>query len=358
MAGGGLLVQPSYVEDLTFPAYQDRLLMKSLGVQAGVVESEDYKVSAGTGLQVNVKKGKAFVEQTKAIEESSNIFYNGLYNVLNPIEQNPYNNVEVSSVNPQIAQIILRVYDVGELKTGGSSYARLEWLNGSPNAGATEAKMKEEFPTYEGAAALPTSSLRLAYVLVPKNATKSSEFYIQDARYILSKWPLNLVSHEENVEAKVGEMLHMEGGVERTVTLPECSVGSTIGVLSNATTKIKTPTGWVIEGDFIVAKETITLLSGQHVILILANKKIYRIIAGEPKREQKYAAIKAYTKSECEAGVEISASRPAFVGFSLTGGSLEIGGVVVTSGTTAQYYIPPGVKFKGTAEISVSVSLL
>lgn len=194
MAGGGITLIPSYTEDNVYPAYQDRLLMKSLWVQAGVVESEDYKVSAGTGLQVNIKKGKAFVEQTGAIEESSNAFYNGLYNTLNPIEQNPYNNVEVSAVNNQIAQIVIRVYDIGELKTGGSSFARLEWINGTPNALATETKMKEG--VYEGRAALPQSSLRLANILVPKNATKSSEYYIEDSRTrsaTISPWlPLEL----------------------------------------------------------------------------------------------------------------------------------------------------------------------
>lgn len=179
---GGLTLIPSYTSDNVFPAYQDRLLIKSLGVQAGVAESEDYKVSAGSGLQVNVKAGKAFVEQTKAIEESNNTFYNGLYNVLNPTEQNPYNSVEVSAVNPQIAQIILRVYDIAELGISGSSYARLEWLNGAPNAGATKAHVEEGKASEFGAAALPQSSFRCAYIVVPKNATVSSEYSIIDAR--------------------------------------------------------------------------------------------------------------------------------------------------------------------------------
>lgn len=179
---GGLTLIPSYTEDHVYPSYQDRLLIKSLGVQAGVVEAEDYKVTAGSGLQVNVAKGKAFVEQTKAIEESSNTFYNGLYNVLNPTEQNPYNNVEIPTTNPQIAQIILRVYDIPELQTSGSSYGRIEWLNGTANAGATKAHVEAGEALSFGAATLPTSSYRVAYVVVPKNATISSEFEIIDAR--------------------------------------------------------------------------------------------------------------------------------------------------------------------------------
>jgi hypothetical protein len=187
---------PSYTEDLIYASYFDRLLIKSLGVQAGVVGEEDYKVSAGTGLQVNVKSGKAFVAETKAIEESNNEFYNGLYHVPNPTETNPYNNVEVSSANPQIAQIILRVYDVGELKIGGSSYARVEWLNGTPNAGATKTHVEEGKASEYGAAALPQSSFRICYVVVPKNAALSSEYNIVDSREFstLGEWKSLLLS--------------------------------------------------------------------------------------------------------------------------------------------------------------------
>jgi hypothetical protein len=179
---GGLLLSPSYTEDIKFSAYQDRLLLASLIKKAGIIEFKDFEVSAGSGLQVNVRKGKAFVKQTGAIEESGNTFYNGMYNVLNPIEQNPYNSVEVFTTNPQIAQIILRVYDVDELKTSGNSSARIEWLNGTANAGATKVNAEGENPQAYGAATLPQSSFILCYIVVPKNATKSSEFVIVDKR--------------------------------------------------------------------------------------------------------------------------------------------------------------------------------
>lgn len=173
---------PLYTTDNIYASYLDRLLVKSLGVQPGVVEENDYKVSAGSGLQVKVEKGKAFVAETGAIEESNNSFFNGLYNVLSSTESTPYNNVEVSSVNPQIAQIILRVYDVEELKISGQSYARLEWLNGTPNAGATKAHIEEGKAEEFGAKELPQSCYKLAYIVIPKNATKSSEFSIVDKR--------------------------------------------------------------------------------------------------------------------------------------------------------------------------------
>lgn len=366
MTGGGLIIQPSFAEDLIYPAYQDRLLMKSLGVQAGVVESEDFKVSAGTGLQVNVKKGKAFIEQTKAIEESSNIFYNGLYNVLNPIEQNPYNNVEVSAVNPQIAQIILRVYDIGELKIGGSSYARIEWLNGSPNAEATKAHVEEEKSTAYGAANLPQSSFLCAYVIVPKNATKSSEFEIVDARrYSGPKLIPNVYSSSSM--AKMGEMFISEGNV--TATLPKPFPGSEIGFYNfenNKILTIKTQKGDQIEGDFVSSKEEVNLLVNQHLTLRGASFFVWSIVSGEPKRESVYSEEKSYAKAEAEAGIEASATRPALVSMIQEGaGALtKVGGVQITpiSSSTTQtgfvFFLNPKIKWTVAGPVAAVSTIL
>jgi hypothetical protein len=207
------ILLPADCEDLLYPSYQDRLIAKTL-VNAGVVEENDYKVTAGTGLQVNVNEGNAYVAQTNAIQESSNSFYNGLYEIPNSTSATPSNNVEVSSVNPQIAQIILRVYDVNELKIGGSSYAKLEWLNGTPTAEATKTKM--ENGEYKGAAALPQSSFRCARVLVPKNASSSSSYYIEDARtFANSKYARESIHGEAILDGAVtGEKLG-EGTVRR-----------------------------------------------------------------------------------------------------------------------------------------------
>lgn len=160
---------PQYCEDLSYPAFLDRYLINDLGIQPGVVTSNSYKVSAGSGLQVNVLNGGAYVESE-----------NGPYHESSTAALTPSNSVEVSTVNPQIAQIILRVFDINELKISGQSNAKIEWLNGTPTASATEAKMKEG--KFEGAAELPSSTLRFASVLVPKNATSSSEFFIMDRR--------------------------------------------------------------------------------------------------------------------------------------------------------------------------------
>lgn len=163
------LQQPLYCQDLLYPALQLRELLASTA-QAGVTGNSSYKVTAGSGLQVAISNGGAYIEAANG----AMYFESCLSSVT------PSNSVEVSSINPQIAQIILRIYDINELKITGSSIAKIEWLNGTPTALATEAKMKEG--KYEGASSLPESSLRLSRILVPKNAASSAAYYIEDAR--------------------------------------------------------------------------------------------------------------------------------------------------------------------------------
>lgn len=152
------LFAPSYTQDALIPAYQDRLQTASIP-QAGVVGSSgDYLVTPGTGLQVNVAAGRAYVAQTGATEGA---FYNGMYFQANDGAVTPYNSISAPITNPRVDQVILRIYDNPELSAGGSSFARVEWLVGTEAAGATIGVGGNR----NGAAALPASSLRLADVL-------------------------------------------------------------------------------------------------------------------------------------------------------------------------------------------------
>lgn len=166
---------PQYCEDLIYTSTLDRYLINDLGIQGGVVTTNSFKITAGSGLQVEASDGGAFIPGGEGGTT-------GMYHVSSLSTTSPYNNVEVSTSNPQIAQIILRIYDVNELKIGGSSFARFEWLNGTPNAGATKAHIEEGKASEFGAAAVPVSSYRMCYVVVPKNATVSSEYTIIDKR--------------------------------------------------------------------------------------------------------------------------------------------------------------------------------
>src|ERR1700722_9830339 len=356
---GGLLLQPSYAQDIKYPAYQDRLLMKSLGVQAGVVGLEDFIVTAGTGLQVEVEKGKGFIEQTNQNQEVGNTFYNGLYNVLGPTKQNPYNSVEIPTTNPQIAQIILRVYDVNELLISGSTYARIEWLNGTANTGATKAHAEEGKASEFGAAALPASSYRVAYVVVPKNATTSSEYSIIDARgfSVGVPFPKFIQRKENKVIAKSGEFIQATEP-SQVIELPKGSTaGKIIGVYCQSE-ELEIKSESIIVGDFTNSK-TMKLTQYQHVLLQGGSGSAgWYIISGEPKREQKYSASTARSLST---PYEPSPTRPVAVILTIRnetgGGSIKVsvGGnqlynpsIAVTQEIQVSFKVNPGQKWEIT----------
>src|ERR1700757_392879 len=147
---------PAYTQDQLFPFTYLRMGMGSFATP-GVVMPGDMLVSPGSGLQVQIAAGEAYIQQTVA---KLGAFYasRGLYYVFNDSVANPYNSIAAPSVNPRIDQVIARVYDVYEQGLGGSSFWRYEWLVGVETSGANLTNLS-------GAAALPANSLRLAYVL-------------------------------------------------------------------------------------------------------------------------------------------------------------------------------------------------
>ncbi len=93
---------------------------------------------------------------------------------------------------------------------------------------------------------------------------------------------------------------------------------------------------------------------------MIANGTNWEIIAGEPKREQKYEA-KSYTKAELEAGVEPNSTRPIVVNV-IQNNTEEIvsGGVVINFNAGSNTYLPvwvnPGQKLKiKTSSVSVTL---
>jgi hypothetical protein len=159
-------------------------------------------------------------------------------------------------------------------------------------------------------------------------------------------------------EAKSGE-LGEQSSAGATTTLPlAATANQIIGVFCTATScKITTSGGAFIVGDFItIASKTaiITLTEGQHVVLQSGGTN-WAIIAGEPKREQKYVT-KTFTKAEGEAGVTPSATRPAVVSVTAGGGEFTEGtvGAVQIMETGAGgiknlfFEVPPGQAWKIT----------
>lgn len=154
-----------------------------------------------------------------------------------------------------------------------------------------------------------------------------------------------------------GELIEMLTNAGNTVTLPSpTTVGLTVGIVTPlVSSKLKTPSGLIIGDGFSAA--TLTFAAGQHATVI-ADGANYFIIAGEPKREQVYSGFTLHTKVEMEAGVEISASRPAMASVRVEGAwsgteSVSVGGKAAaivakaeagSNPTTVTVYVPPGQK--------------
>jgi hypothetical protein len=161
----------------------------------------------------------------------------------------------------------------------------------------------------------------------------------------------NLVAHSANATAEVGELLKMTATA--TVTLPTVANNAILGVIcASGETTIKAAGSAKIYGDFITGSGTIKLLLNQHVIL-QSDGTNWFIIAGEPKREEKYKIKNGVTKAEIEAGIVLSATRPVFLNTvgGITAG--EIGGVGVAP--LLGFVMPGQVVKAATTEAGISI---
>lgn len=144
-----------------------RLLLDS-DLQAGVMGAGEYIV-AQTGvasMNVTVSGGVAWVKGTNSVRQ-------GLYDLYNDSSVS-LNIGANSSGNPRLDQIILRVYDSSD---GGNNQdaGAVEVLAGTPTAAAT-------LNNRNGAAALPSSSVLLADILVANGAASITNSVIRDRR--------------------------------------------------------------------------------------------------------------------------------------------------------------------------------
>jgi hypothetical protein len=111
----------------------------------------------------------------------------------------------------------------------------------------------------------------------------------------------------ELFEGKNGK-LHIASHATAICTLPKPVANTTIGVYADGVTvSVKCSEGH-INGGFVKEESTIVLPPGTLVIL-QAEGTGYLITSGEPRREAKYSAPKAYDRAEAEAGITTSASR-------------------------------------------------
>jgi hypothetical protein len=138
------------------------------------------------------------------------------------------------------------------------------------------------------------------------------------------------------------------GGSGYTATLPVPAAEARIAVLNETTAtkecKVKVNTG-KIYGDFVAGATEITLSVGQHVELVSDGTNWF-IVAGEPKREAKYAAWAKVATGVTTYEFEPSGTRPTFVAFEVeknsgtTNVTISVGGEVVYKSVAVEGTFP------------------
>ncbi len=182
---------------------------------------------------------------------------------------------------------------------------------------------------------------------------------------LLAEHLLKLTERAAEYNAASGDWVKAAANIK--VNLPTATANSIIAVSANNHTVTVGAGAALIYGDFITGATPITLVGYQHVLLE-ADGTNWHIIAGEPKREQAYAAWTSYAGTE----VEPSSTRPAFVtvnaeleriaiGEGVLNLAVAVGGVArfsvrgaFTSGSGGpivadNFLVPPGIKWKAVA---------
>jgi len=165
-------LEPSFLSDPIETSAQDlRTSFESL--TSGVHVPTHQKVTPGAaGLSVDVAAGQAYIQGGSIPDQ-------GLYRCRNDATLNSgafqLGGIPAAHATlPRFDQIIAHLYDTEADATGLRTW-RLEVLAGTPTAGATLANRN-------GAAALPTNSIRLADIVVPAAAASLGAGDIRDRR--------------------------------------------------------------------------------------------------------------------------------------------------------------------------------
>lgn len=322
-------------------------------VSGGLVGSGDCLVTAGSGLQVLVAPGELWVPGTTSTTQS------GMYC---RVSSSSALAISASSESlPRIETIVAQVKD--KAYAGGEENFAVAVVPGVATSGATLANKL-------GAGAVPASSLVLAYVLIAAKAIVPTEIenvagllgfglHLSAAQILGLASALKMVSHASEVTASSGEVCLMTATA--TVNTPASPTATSIfgAICSAGTTTVKAATGKIF-GDFLAEAGVteVKLLKGQHCIF-LADGTNWHIIAGEPKREQKYSAlVERANETEYEPSatrdVEVvltatnsaAQSSPVFCG----GEEMGIMGWPATAGfyQTFKFRCPAGQKWKIT----------
>lgn len=175
------LITPQYLQTQSYTAAKDRYALSRLDLQPGVFGAGDFKATqrgAGANMSVDIAAGDAWVAGTDTTRQGNYMVTNdALVNVATDTTGVAW--AVGNGSLPRIDQVILRLFDTqdGSSANGNktSDGAQLLVLLGTATSGAT-------LDNRTGAAALPSSCIRLADVLVPAAATTVTTANIRDRR--------------------------------------------------------------------------------------------------------------------------------------------------------------------------------
>lgn len=154
-----LINPPAWLQQGSYPARTDRLVIKSIVPNAGVVDGLAVVQTSGVSMGVRIGSGRAFIEGTSTTLQ-------GMYNAVN----DAFTTVPLvgsDSTFPRYDLIVLQIRDADV--SGSTNEAVFLPITGTPSS-------NPQVP------AAPSSSLVLARVLVAANASTISNAAITDTR--------------------------------------------------------------------------------------------------------------------------------------------------------------------------------
>ncbi len=165
---------PELLDTKTYGFEKLRYLLQSMGIQEGVIDPGDLKISqraAGGAAQfVDYAPGRGFVKADTGTR-------NGMYHIVNDAVYTLAIPASHATL-PRVDQVVVEVRDTSDMGSAADD-ALPRIIQGTATAGTT---LDNAYDGSHGAAALPNNCIRLADVLVPAASTSVVNANIRDRR--------------------------------------------------------------------------------------------------------------------------------------------------------------------------------
>jgi hypothetical protein len=269
---------PFAVQAGTFGAEQTRRAISNLltrgstvgSITGGLLAASDCQVTAGSGMQVNVSTGEAWVPGTSSATQGGYYSRVSSTSALSISASDP--------TNPRIDRVVAQTTDAAY--SGVTNTFAVAVVTGTPTAGATLTNLS-------GAGAVPASSLLLANVLVPAGSSSVTNANIANVAALAttSLGDQAVSSVSGTVTAVSGNAY--EAAASTTITLPTPVKNSTVTIIAGTAVTSSTPvtvnagaTG-KINGPGLSSASSFVLGQPGAFTMLLADGSNWFVIAGQ-----------------------------------------------------------------------------